>query len=144
MQKIKCLMMMLAAFVVLMSCSKNDDSIIGDWLPLFFDNQNIEVPSEGGDYVSKIKNYYSEFFIYKVEAIQGDNAVTVYDAKNSAFVSSVKSEWFNIGVSNEDKKVIEIHIEPNTAGMDRKLQIVLSPSITGRVTASVNVTQSGK
>lgn len=144
MRKIKCLMMMLAAIVVLMSCSKNDDTIIGDWLPLFFDNQDIEVPSEGGDYVSEIKNYYSEFFIYKVEAIQGDDVVTVYDAKNSPFVSSVKSEWFNIGVSNEDKKVMEIHIEPNTTGMDRKLNIELSPSIIGRVTASVKVTQYGK
>ncbi len=144
MRKIKCLMMMLAAIVVLMSCSKNDDTIIGDWLPLFFDNQDIKVPSEGGDYVSEIKDFYSEFFIYKVETIQGDNAVTVYDAKNSPFVSSVKSEWFSIGVSNEDKKVMEIHIEPNTTGMDRKLNIELSPSIIGRVTASVKVTQYGK
>lgn len=100
------------------------------------------MPKDGGDYESKIEQTYSEFFIYKVTAIQDDDSKVVYDVTTAPFKAVVTGDWFNVKVSDDDKKKLEIYIEPNATGKERELNVELSVSITHKVNSIIKIKQN--
>ena len=130
---------------ILTSCNKEEDPvIIGDWNPVIFDNPEIEVSAGGGTFSSRVTNdNYSDFFIYQVYVTQNDDKKIFFDAKKEAFSTKVTGDWFSINVADNDRKKLELHIDPNTTGKERKLYIILSASISYLTNGVVEVKQKG-
>lgn len=112
----KLLFLLLLGFVLLCSCVEPD----GLWDPMKWKtnipklkSNHIEVPSAGGTYTLKCKNY-SSFWIFAV------NDTLIRDEECA---SRVTGEWY---VINIEKNIMTVNILPNNGDNNRILDVRLT------------------